>query len=324
MGAGIVGVLVVAVLAAGVVAAVRETQSSDAPTAQPNAKDGPAPWQRVRQPDFAPAEPVAEMEGLSGPGGGVTGWLGVGTVTDYAAGRRTPVLWSSGDAERWHRANLPTTSAEGSAAAVARRRDRSIAVGTELGRSDREPVLWSSSDGAEWQRVALDVPPGDQALSLTAAGARGFAVAGTSHLADVVAPLLFTSLDGIAWRAVDTGPASAFGPTATITALAVGADGMVAVGAVGADTEDGAIWFSADGVGWQSVPLAATGSGPGDQRFTSVAMSRTGLVAAGVDERTGREAPMVWHSPDGRAWERRPPDNALGFGAGNNSVGVSI
>lgn len=214
-------------------------------------------------------------------------------------------------------------STEGSAAAVARRPGRSIAVGTEVGRSDRDPVVWSSSEGAQWQRVALDVPPADQALSLAAAGARGFAAAGTSRQAEAVFPLLLTSLDGIAWRMVDTGPASDFGATATITALAVGADGMVAVGAVASDTEDGAIWFSADGVGWQRVPLATTGSGPGNQRFTSVVLSRTGLVAAGLDERTGREAPMIWHSQDGRAWERRPPDNVLGFGA-TNSVGVSI
>lgn len=32
---------------------------------------------------------------------------------------------------------------------------------------------------------------------------------------------------------------------------------------------------------------------------------------------------MLWHSADGRAWERRPPDSAFSFGA-NNSVGVSI
>ena len=323
-GARLVGVLVVTVLAAGIVAAVRETQLRDAaPAARRGAEEGPASWQRVRQPDFAPAGSLADIEGLSAPGGGVTGWLGVGTVTDYAAGRRVPALWSSGDAERWQRANLPTPSEEGSAVAVARRPDRSIAVGTELGPADRDPVVWSSSDGAQWQRIALDVSPGDQALSLAAAGTRGFVASGTSRQSDAVFPLLLTSVDGVAWRAVDTSAASDFGPTATITGLAVGADGMVAVGAVAGDSQDGAIWFSADGVGWQRVPLAATASGPGTQRFTSVVPSRTGLVAAGVDERTGREAPMVWHSPDGRAWERRPPDNALGFGA-TNSVGVSI
>jgi hypothetical protein len=179
-----------------------------------------------------------------------------------------------------------------------------VAVGVTL---DQLPRAWVRRGGA-WSAVAA--PPADQfatpadvAATPTGAVAVGWTGVGTHRRAAV-----WTTRDGTSWRLLDpAGDFTAGGGVTELTAVAVTADHrLLAIGrdyATDPTGGDAAVFTSPDGVGWTRVP--ATGlSGPGPQdvrRLTRTADGR--LVAVGSALSGAHQAPAVWTSADGVAWQ---------------------
>jgi serine/threonine-protein kinase len=87
-------------------------------------------------------------------------------------------------------------------------------------------------------------------------------------------------------------------------------EGIVVVGrakpmAAGRKGDDGAVWRSTDGLGWEALTSATLG-GPGDQQINAVASFGEYVVAGGWDRRPGEEHDAaVWVSDDdGATWEK--------------------
>lgn len=109
------------------------------------------------------------------------------------------------------------------------------------------------------------------------------------------------------------------GSDAMMTSVAVGQDGLVAVGSVwNSDKHDyaAAVWTSDDGSGWERIPHDdATFGTPGDgSNMWSVTAGGPGFVAVGADHLgTGRgSVGAVWTSTDGTDWQRVSHSDVFG------------
>ena len=181
-----------------------------------------------------------------------------------------------------------------------------VAVGVTL---DQAPRAWVKQGGGAWSAVAA--PPADQFATLAdvAATPSGAVAVGWTGSGAQRRAAVWTTHDGTSWKLL--GPAGDFTPgsgVTELTAVTVTADHHLL--AVGQDRKsdptdgDAAVFTSPDGTAWTRVP--ATGlSGPGPQdvrRLTRTADGR--LLAVGSALSGAHQAPALWTSPDGVAWQQ--------------------
>lgn len=144
-----------------------------------------------------------------------------------------------------------------------------------VGQAEGCAQVWTSPNGDAWTRLAMDPDsalPCGASLSDVAFGTDAMVAVGIVD----DAPAIWASSDGVAWAEVGrTG--SALRPNDSISAVATGAAGFVAVG-----TE---IWHSADGFEWVQAATPWVAYGAGDQVFfdydvlADVASGDAGYVA---------------------------------------------
>ncbi|POM24720.1 hypothetical protein BTM25_33540 [Actinomadura rubteroloni] len=189
-------------------------------------------------------------------------------------------------------------------AALAAAPGRVVAVGGTNGAA----ALWTSADGVRWTRAWTGAArPDAAATELTAVvhGPAGWLVAGRDD-ARPTDSVLLTSGDAAAWRTKTA-------TDARVAAVAYGPAGYVAVG-TGYGTA--AAWRTADLVSWKGG-VAPKGTAKGTW-LAGVAATASGYVAVGGRRTAGRDAPLLWTSPDGLTWtEGTPPPLPPGLVTGS-------
>jgi len=191
-----------------------------------------------------------------------------------------------------------------------------VAVGWDLSGSDGEPAVWTSADGLTWARISGPVAPraGDQTMLSVAMCGPGLVAVGDEYVSGSLDAAVWTSADGLTWSQVPRDEAAFGGADAqAMQSVTAGGPGFVAVGYdyAGGDA-DAAVWTSADGVTWSRVPHdEALFGGDGDQTVEQAAVAGPGLVAVGGSFLGEDEAPLVWWSSDGAAWNLLPADEAM-------------
>jgi hypothetical protein len=169
-------------------------------------------------------------------------------------------------------------------------------------------MSWTSRDGVAWQASPYEKDSyagcGFETLASTAEGLVSLSARATVSGPPAGACM---SSDGRRWT---RSPVPALGgPEVTVSDLASGPGGLVAVGRSG---DAGAIWTSPDGAGWSSVADAGLVDGAGSRvEVGTVGVSGDGWVAAGRQQTPGGRMLALWRSPDGMAWTRDDPVPAV-------------
>jgi hypothetical protein len=177
-----------------------------------------------------------------------------------------------------------------------------VAIGSDSrgqpGAETSYAAIWLSVDGEAWveQELNAGVGPGDAAsISNIAAGPLGVVLWGGICCGEE-RPAAWWSQDGSAWERV---PLPVGFGLATVTDVAAGPDGFVAVGISG---QAMAIWTSQDGRAWSVVDSKAAGFGPGS--FAAVVREDRGWLAVGqFDDRVTHDG-ALWRSADLAAWRK--------------------
>lgn len=174
--------------------------------------------------------------------------------------------------------------------------------------------------GIHWTAVATSgaagsvLQAGDTVMSALALPG-GYLLAGDAKAGQQA--VMWFSADGLTWQRIDSDPVFADSLLTTLVAipgggvLAVGSawqlDSQCAGGVFGCNPiQPIRLWISADGRSWQRLSDSATAVF-GRVGTLVVASAAGGLVAWGwVFPPKGDPTPMVWTSPDGRAWQAAP------------------
>ncbi len=216
---------------------------------------------------------------VAGGPGFVMGGTTCDTEERCTAGWRA-ALWTSVDGRDWQR--VPHDPALfGDASGIFRllvRGNEILALGIVCDEDHCPTALWSSLDGLTWERILLDdtaFPSGlaDGEAGLVAVGSDG---SDTGSWAAV-----WTSADGTDWERVPHDPqvlGAGEGTYESMTDVAAGADGFVAVGT---DGTNAIVWFSPDGVTWERIPYDPEVFG--NTSMTTVIAWGNGYLAAGPD-----------------------------------------
>jgi hypothetical protein len=264
----------------------------------------PPPWTSLRQGDLVLAP-------FGGPGNqyilGVVaygnGFVAIGE--DFQSDKDVDgAIWTSPDGTAWGRLNLPGNDLAASAMdLLATDGRRLVAIGTqrEAGQiPDRRGVLWTSDDGTLWKRYSDPAPFGDAEIRGLTASATGFAAWGAID-GDAAA---FFSADGTTWARTALELSDA---RTQISDIEPFRGGFVAVGGHrpadklgvgGPDRSTATAWWSPDGRTWDT---AVTDQGFG---LGNVVVGAAGLLAIGGSGRGGISPEVIWHSTDGRRWQR--------------------
>jgi len=194
-----------------------------------------------------------------------------------------------------------------------------VAVGYETEADADVPAAaaaWRSEDGWDWERIVDDTFDDAARIEAVVATDDGFVGVGSEGRSRDDAAV-WRSDDGRDWERVE-GNDDAFAG-GNMLDVAVGADGLVAVGAVHVEHPDtdfavhAAIWRSDDGEQWEAIPdsaLPATADDVTGQTLWGVAAAADGYVAGGgTGGGEGAEGGVeLWQSPDGTTWERVESD----------------
>ncbi|HEX5630415.1 MAG TPA: hypothetical protein VFY15_02020, partial [Acidimicrobiia bacterium] len=158
---------------------------------------------------------------------------------------------------------------------------------------------------ASWARSTDPVFRGDgyQLINAVRFGGPGLVAVGVDSSGTDAEAAVWVSTDGELWTRLDG--AVFGGPDGQgINDLAVGADGMVAVGSDESNgSTDAAVWFSTDGLSWEQVAVDALAD-PGPEEMLTVIPFGDGFVAAGFAIAGNEADAAVWLSPDGISWTR--------------------
>lgn len=208
------------------------------------------------------------------------GFVAVGWSSAGAGGSgESPLVWVSADGRIWSDGVLQ--AAPGTRlVAVTSGTDQTATVGISQG----GVLAWTSSDGGrQWEPGG--VPANASAVGALAWKGDRFVAAGTTSAAPA-SPAFWTSIDGVEWIAAS----GEFG-TGSVTKLAVGEVGLVAVGNDGSDRA--AVWLSEDGLAWSRAAAPATAG------LIAVAHGPDELVATTSQAGTS----TIWRSmDDARTW----------------------
>ncbi len=239
------------------------------------------------------------------------------------------IVWTSADGRAWEQAPHDPVFRLAWLQAVAAGGPGLVAVGT----TPDGPQAWFSSDGVTWERAS--VPPVPRNIARDTSGLlhpraeaymRDVAVVGDRLVAvgevgiscgegcGRQIMIMWTSTDGMAWTEVSR-DAVAFARGSSISSIAEGPEGLVAVGGEQYYAEPG-VRISADGLTWRQVASgqdAFASRWPGHNLLLrSVAAASGGYVAVGGDGLcySGGSCPpaeaAVWTSEDGETWARVP------------------
>jgi hypothetical protein len=253
-------------------------------------------------------------------------------------------VWGSPDGVRWLRADPERLRAPGRqrVTGVAVVGGVAVAVGWDAAAGDADAAVWvigadeeppatdASSTLPAWVRVEGEeslAGPGEQRLADVVVAGDDIVAVGSLRSPEVaveregpsreVGPVPVGDSDGAVWRSPDgrsweraDDAALGGGGDQRALGVAVGASGLVAVGA---DGEDAAAWWSPDGRRWEQVGVGSLG-GAGRQVATDVVAVGDTFLAAGWDEGAGDGDAVVWASVDGRNWRRLPADGLGGEG----------
>jgi len=202
--------------------------------------------------------------------------------------------------------------------------------------------VWTSIDGFAWSRVPHDESvfggEGEQQMVSVTAGSPGLVAVGWDTSSGSVDAAVWTSADGMTWSRVPHDE-SVFGGQhdQTMSSVAIGGPGLVAVGADGfLDVDRGqltgyddvisvaAVWTSVDGLTWTRVLHDETAlGGEGNQWMSSVISEGVGLVAVGGDWSRAAHHAAVWTSADGITWSRVANDESV-FGGEHDQTMSSV
>ncbi len=210
------------------------------------------------------------------------------------------VIWRSSGGGAWQMLPQDPGMQAAFVDGLAAGHDRLIAYGSADDDAGT-PTIWASSDGANWtsstnlggisQATAFEPTPGGFVM---------FGIPDDSSAADLAAA---TSSDGASFTAAQLPDVSSF-PGAEIDGVAVGANGMAAVGYGNDDNGDllGFALFSSDGTDW-SLASDTDGSFQGSAVVEIEAVSN-GYVAFGFtpDQNDAAIVGRAWFSPDGQSW----------------------
>jgi hypothetical protein len=213
------------------------------------------------------------------------------------------VAWSSTDGRSWSPISDFPASAGSVALAAAADGSRQVVVGGNAAGA----ASWASSDGgATWTAApaATDLAgPHATAQMVAIVFWQGrFVAAGYRDDLSAAGPsaAIWLSNDGLTWQDVSEGAGLGAG---RVYGLAVGPDGLVAVGTTGDPYRgEAAVWTSTDGTTWTRVESPAFAVGP----MHALTAGGPGLVAVGTGKADDRAA--VWTSTDGTTWQAAPDD----------------
>ncbi len=291
-------------------------------------------WTRVSEEQLGPGR--MRDVAVGGPG-----LVAVGRGTDS----RAPV-WTSTDGLTWTRIPYDPIFRRASLTAVTAGGPGLVAVGyTFWASSEDGPQAWYSSDGATWELASVPpMPPGvavyegqanawmqdvaavgDRLVAVGQIGIGHYNKDGTGRVRYDLA--IWTSTDGMRWTEVPLDP-DVFPRISTVSSLAAGPDGLVAVGTYrdvvgGGLLEEPGVWISTDGLDWRRVrpeqdafvsrwPSGVNAQGSDvDLAMLAVTAGSGGYVAVGGDGVCpGGVCPSaeaaVWTSSDGESWTRVP------------------
>ncbi len=196
-----------------------------------------------------------------------------------STGTATGAVWTSSDGHSWTVTELTGTGG----VAVASDGSHAVALGGDDG--------WISTDGRTWTPVPSSPPSfGGSVIGLPSGG---FLASADRGAADTHCSVWF-SPTGETWSRRSTGPVGGTCPTD----LAVGPDGVVAVGSTFPTSNHGWISWSGDlGRSWRTV-VASIG-----HPVTVVSALNGGFLAATSSFGAGQDLHgETWRSADGQAW----------------------
>jgi hypothetical protein len=271
----------------------------------------------------------AALAGAAAAGLSVNG-LGAGPGGQVAVGQAdgAPAFWSRAPGGRWSPAaagTQPSWRGQGPGLTSVVHGDAGwLAVGGEGGsagtaqvgaagtldsaapQGSQQPVVVTSPDGRTWGPAASAGTMAGPGVTLAgaAAGRRGYVVAGVRDVYGQPMAALWWSAGLTTWvpQGWWTGSARSGVPSALL-AVAAGANGFAAVGAVGAHP---AVWLSRDGQGWQSRSLALP-AGARSAVLQRVAIRGSRIAALGMQARPAGPVPFAAVSVNGgRTWRETP------------------
>jgi hypothetical protein len=176
-------------------------------------------------------------------------------------------------------------------------------------------AVFASADGVAWQAIPMShgvEPANASTITGIAAGPGGYLAIGSVCCAPERSAV-WRSIDGLAWQRLEL--LGDFDPTRISPwSLVAVPDGWVVLGEtqpqLGAE-----LLFSADGQEWESV-LVLEGGLHRSAASDLVRVADGVLVVGTVEGEDGSYDGGIWHSPDGRRWERRAVDDDVMAGDG--------
>lgn len=276
-------------------------------TAAGSATTAPYRWARAVAPGLAGGGATTLSAVLAPAATGGT-WTAVGTVT-APDGSTTAMIWQSSDARSW--TAQPLTGTDGQALAATTDGTRVVVVGSVgVGAGQRAAVWVTPPSGG------TPVPVSDQASFRSAVGSRSSAPAGASTM-DLVAAgtvgivaagsvagqtAVWYSSNGTTWAQVSDAERLIGRRGATLTALLVDPNGVLAAGTARSGTQTvGVLWDSPNGIRWGSGTPGSFGP-PGDHAVAGLSWTGKELVAVGGARPASTWSPAAWISPGGSAW----------------------
>ena len=230
------------------------------------------------------------------------GIVAVGITGTSPADTFSSVIWlSTDDGATWERGQV-LDGAE--IVSLATGGPGMVAVGQVTTATERPAgvAIWTTNDGVSWTQVEGTGELGRAAMNGIVSTESGFVAVGTSREdpnQEQLDGAVWTSPDGIGWTRVP--PGREF-DDASMSAVTIGAEGLLAVGNSSAPDASGpTAWRSTDGSEWERFPAALAeavmlGVTPVDGSFAAVGFTGS------YDEPTL----ALWTSADGVTWTDVP------------------
>jgi hypothetical protein len=255
------GIVVIAAIGIAIVAVGLRAPASP-PLARVLPEPDPAPWIDIRWDRIDPPAmggPLNQSVYQIVQGGPGMAVLGTDADGDPGAQTSMATVWTSRDGRDWVKSRLldgvagPDTS---EAQVIAAMPGALVVSGGVCCTVEEQRAMWWSADGQAWERLVLPLEMQGVTFLSMAAGPDGFVGVGVSHLGNPNDPTemseLWTSPTGRDWARVD--PAGAGLDLGSVSDVAWTGTHWVAVGKQsGGETWDGAVWRSADLIGWSRV-----------------------------------------------------------------------
>jgi hypothetical protein len=266
----------------------------------------------------------AQVRQLLATSSGLVAWGSVGQPVCSGSGEGQTcgplpeMLWTSPDGSTWTRIADSSMFTGATISAVTIGQEGLVAVG-ETGWD--KPAIWLSDTGAAWRTTSLPTSTFAHGhfYNVRAIGS-GYVLAGSVGgqapiSGGVAAPSTGTaaawwSPDGLTWTKATLQGSGGAG--ASLGGIAVGAQGLVAVGSESGGKEGALGWVSSDGRTWRPVALLYAGApsaAPGEPTLPAMNVCDDGTHLIGLDV-DSRLVLRLWISSDGIGWHQLPASGA--------------